>query len=389
MQAQAAIVGAAYSTIARRADVEVGVLAVEAILGALTDAGLTVADVDGLSVYPSASRLGAGTVDGVDFVGAGYVARALQLTELRWTAQVTPGSFTGAIVEAANAVAAGVCNTVVVWRAMHNPRVQFGRYDSDEAVGAEQFRAPYGLANVVMDFALPFSRYLHQYGARPEHMATYLVRNRENAQRNPDAIFRGTSLTRQAYLSGRMIAEPLTMLDCDMPVDGCGAVVVTRADRAGHGPHRPAFLRGYSSLGMDLRHHPVMTLESMQDSARHAAHALWQSCGMRPTDVDHAQLYDGFSYFVYIWLEAFGFCKPGEAYRFLQGEETSLGGSLPLNTSGGMLGMGRLHGAPQVIEAVRQIQNRCGPRQVAADAVLANAGNPLRANAALLLTVDH
>lgn len=371
-----AVVGAAFSQVARHAEVGIGVLALEAIHKALEDAGLTAADVDGLSVFPLPSRLGAGTVDGVDYVGANYVARMLGLkNRLRWCAQVAPSSFTGSLVEAANAVAAGACNYAVVWRAMHSPFGKFGRFMSEVATGQDQFTAPYGLANWVMSFAMPYSRYMALYGARREHMATFIVNNRKNATMNPESIFRDKPLTLSDYMDCRMIADPLSLLDCDMPVDGCGAVIVTSADRAKHLKQTPAYIAGYASNGADFSTSPVITLESQQDSAGLVGRTLWESCGLKPEDVDVACIYDAFSTFIYIWLEAYGFCQRGEAFAFIQDGRIEITGQLPLNTSGGALGMGRLHGTPQVIEAVRQLQGRCGASQVpGANVALAHAG---------------
>jgi acetyl-CoA acetyltransferase len=385
-----AIVGTAYSRIARRADVTIGVLAVEAIQGALEDAGLTVSDVDGLAVYPDAARLGAGSVDGVDVVGAFYVARMLGLKDqLRWSVQMNPSSFAATVIAAANAVAAGACNHAVVWRAMHNPVGKFGRFTSDVAEGTREFSAPYGLANNVMSDAMPYSRYMSLYGATREHMATFIVNNRLNASANPDSVFYGKPLTKDDYMSCRMIAEPLSLLDCDMPVDGCGAVVVTGADRAKHLKQLAAYITGYASNGAEFATSPVITLDSQEQSAGLLGKTLWESCGMRPTDVDMASLYDGFSSLTYIWLEGLGFCKRGEAFEFIQDGRISIDGQLPLNTSGGSLGMGRLHGTPQVIEAVRQLQGRCGPRQVkSAKIVLAQTG-PHSRGAAMILCSDQ
>ncbi len=390
MTAAAAIVGAAFSDISRRGNVGLGALATQAITRALDDAGLRVSDVDGLCVYPAPSRLGAGDQDGMDFVGAGYVARALRLDGLRWCAQLQPGSYVGAVLEAAHAVAAGACSTVVVWRAMHNPAGKYGRYELTQAAGPEQFRAPFGLANTVMDYALPYSRYMARYGARREHMAEYVVRNRANTQLNPEAVFRGKPLTVEDYLNTRPIADPLSMLDCDMPVDGAGAVIVTSAARAADAPHPAAYVRGGASIGMNLENASVMTLESMERSSRYIADELWRSAGLGPADVDQVNIYDGFSYFVYIWLEAFGFCKQGEAFRFVADGETARDGAVPVNTSGGMLGMGRLHGTPQVIEAVRQIQGVCGERQLRrpVEVTMANSGSPLKSHAAIVLASE-
>lgn len=132
----------------------------------------------------------------------------------------------------------------------------------------------------------------------------------------------------------------------------------------------------------------MTTLESLQASGALLARALWERSGLRPADVRQASLYDGFSYFVYLWLEALGFCARGEAFEFVQDGNLAPGGRLPVNTDGGSLGMGRLQGPGHVIEAVRQAQGRAGSRQVpGATVTLACVGSPLNAGA-LLFTAD-
>jgi acetyl-CoA acetyltransferase len=174
-----------------------------------------------------------------------------------------------------------------------------------------------------------------------------------------------------------------------MAVDGAGAVIVTTAERARALKQRPAYVIGHASLGLDTRNTPFRTLEALRDASGYLADELWESTGMGPADVQQANLYDGFSYFTYIWLEAFGFCKVGEAFEFIQDGRIALDGQLPLNTSGGSLGMGRLHGPPQVIESVLQLQGRAGVRQVKNVTVtLAHTGSVFASVGALLLTND-
>jgi acetyl-CoA acetyltransferase len=370
-----AVVGTGFSEVSRRAAVGVGSLAAEACRRAIAEAGLRVRDIDGIATYPNPSRVGAGNTDGVDFVDVGYIARALDLKQLRWHCSVTQGTVTAALIQAVNAVAAGACDYALVWRAMHNPPNFHNVLPATRAPGASQFNAPYGLSGPA-PFALPYARYLAKYGATREHLATFVVNNRRNATLNPEAIFRDQPISREDYLNSRMIAEPLSLLDCDMYVDGCGAVVVTTAERARDLRLPPAYVAGYAqNMGYD--HAPVMKLESGYENGRRFAKTLWESSGLRPEDVDHANVYDGYSYFIYVWLEYLGFCKEGEAFAFIQDGRIELGGPFPLNTSSGNLGMGRLHGTPHLIEAVRQIMGCCGPRQVKDPAVtLAVVGTP-------------
>jgi acetyl-CoA acetyltransferase len=386
---QVAIAAAAFSKIARRSDEPIGKLAVKSCLEAIAEAGLQPSDIDGLSNYPHPSRHGAGAVDGVDLVSVEYLAQALELRNLRWSCSLTRGTVTAALVEAVNAVAAGACRYALVWRAMHNPAGSYGRVRYDEVPGAAQFTLPYGFGHNVINYALVYSRYLAKYGGTREQMATFIVRNRLNAAANPEAVFYDQPITRSDYLHDRMVAEPLSVLDCDMGVDGCGALVVTTAERARNLQLPPAYVTGCCSLGLPPRKSLVPTLEDFQESSRSVAQNLWRNAGIRSDDVTHLHLYDGFSFFPALWLEAFEFCKEGEGLEFLQGNETDRTGSLPLNTSGGALGMGRLHGTPQLIEAVMQIQSRCGPRQIEDPSVaIVQVGFPQQGTATVALSKE-
>jgi acetyl-CoA acetyltransferase len=272
---------------------------------------------------------------------------------------------------------------------MHNPGGKFGRYDQVEATGPDQFRAPYGLGTFVQWFAPAYSRYLALYGAKREHMAAFITNNRRNAALNPDSVFYDRPVSEEEYLESRMISEPLSLLDCDMAVDGAGAVIVTTADRAKDLKQRPAYVTGYGLSVVDWGRSPIWTLDDMEAGYDYLARSLWGSCGLSAKDVDQAHLYDGFSYLMYLGLEGFGFCKRGEAFEFIQDGRIALDGELPLTTSGGSLGMGRLHGTPQLIDAVRQLQGRCGPRQVeGVNVTLASSGMPLGASGAILLSRD-
>jgi acetyl-CoA acetyltransferase len=384
---EVAIAGVGFSKISRRSDKTVGQLAVEACNTALADAGLTAADIDGISNYPNPSRPLGAPIDGVDVVGVHYLSQALGLENLRWACSITGGTVTAAITDAVHALAAGGCNYALVWRAMHNPTGAYGRVAQPNVGGDAQFTAPWGFGHNTVIFAMPYSRYMGLYGATREHLATLIVRNRANAAENPDAVFYEQPITRDDYLNSRMICEPLSLLDCDMPVDGCGAIILTTADRARDLKQKPVHVTGCTALGIAPRPSIALTLEDFRTSSRRVAKALWASAGMMTSDIAHAQLYDGFSYFPYLWLETFGFYPDGEAYLGIQDDTTTRSGKLPLNTSGGALGMGRLHGTPQVIEAVRQIQGRAGPRQIANPSpALVQTGTPYHQCGALILS---
>lgn len=360
MRSKAAVAGIGCSAVAVHAEKSLGALAIDACKSAIEDAGLKVEDIDGISNYPNASRIGAGDQDGIDLASVKYIAPALGLKNLRWSCSITTGTILASLVHAMNAVTSGTCNAVLVWRGMYNPAGKFGSFQSTQAPAEAQFTAPYGYANAVMIFAFAYSQYMAKYGATREHMATYVVNSRENASINPDAVFFGKPITRQDYLDARMIADPLSLLDCDRPVDGCGALVVTTAERAKDLRQRPAYIVGGATGGFKYSHSPILELESCMESAGIVAKALWKNTGLGPEGMDFANVYDSFSFFVYVWLEAYGLCKAGEAHQFIQNGRIERNGEFPLNPSGGAIGMGRLHGMPQLLEAVLQLQGRAG-----------------------------
>jgi acetyl-CoA acetyltransferase len=387
---QVAVIGVGYSDVQRRSSRPLGALAVEAAERAAEDAGLSVSNIDGLSVYWAQPFQGSGDVEGVHHVSVGYMARTLQLPDVRWNCQVGPASFVSSLIEAVNAVAAGACEYALIWRALHNPPGRYSRTTVERARGEREFTAPYGLSVAGMFNAIPYSRYMAKYGATREHMASFIVNNRHNAALNPDAVFYRKPVTRDEYLNDRRFADPISYLDSDMPVDGAGAVIVTAADRAKDFRQSPVYVVGYSCAGGRSANHPLRTLEVMQETASQVGQTLWENTGLHAGAVDQPNLYDGFSYFTYLWLEGLGFCKEGEAFEFIQEGRIATDGVLPLNTSGGSLGMGRLHGSPQVIESVLQLQHRAADRQVGEPVIsLAVTGSLMGTVGAMLFTSDR
>jgi acetyl-CoA acetyltransferase len=384
------IAGTGYSQVGRHLDQTAGSLAVDACRTALAEAGMPADAVDGLAVFPYAGHTTAGSVDGVDFVSSDYIADAVPTLNLRWRASIQPGDFASSVVTATHAIASGSCDTVLVWRAMHNPHnVVYGKVGSETARDEYEFTAPYGVGDAISKFAFPYSRYMSKYGASRDHMATFIVQNRANAAKNPDAVFCGKEVNREDYLRSHMIIEPFSMLDCDMPVDGAGAVLLTTESNARSALYDPVYVAAGSSGTTSRRNRLMVLLEDHERGARALADALWSETSLSPNDLDTANLYDGFSYFTYLYMEAFGVCRKGEAFEFIQDGRIGLDGSFPLNTSGGNLGMGRLHGTPQVIESVRQIQRRAKDRQIGkADVVLAVTGQPHYCAGSLLLTKE-
>ncbi len=228
-------------------------------------------------------------------------------------------------------------------------------------------------------------RHFHEYGTRREHLGAIAINARRNAGLNPKAIYR-TPLTMEEYLNSRMITSPLCLYDCDVPVDGSTAVIVSTVDHAHELSHRPVRFEAVGSA-LDGRAswdqwESVNRLASY-DSARH----MWSRTDLKPADVDVAQLYDGFSILTLLWLESLGFCAEGDSGPFVEGgRRIALDGELPLATGGGQLSGGRLHSFGHLHEAVLQLRGDAGERQVAgAEVAVVSSGAPPLA-CCLLLT---
>ena len=355
-----AAVGVGHSKVYRRADVPLGALAVEASKLAIEDAGLTVSDIDGIiaPVYQP-FEMGEPDRDGINIITPGFMVKALGL-DINWGESIIAGSTGHSMIEAINAVAAGSCNYALVFRALYSPLGRrYGLVSPTTAEGPAQFRAPYGIFAPGM-YALYAQRYMDKYGATREQMATFVSNNRDQALKWEHGYWyqnNGGRLTVEDYLTSRMISYPLCLHDCDIPVQGCGAFVLTTADRAKDLRHPPAYV--LSTSAPVNRHHGISaSLEDFMAAGTRLGRNLWRNAGVGPKDASVVNVYDGFSVFTPLWSEALGLCGEGEGYDFAASP------TVPLNTSSGNLGAGRMHGVPQIMESILQVMGRSGPRQV-------------------------
>jgi acetyl-CoA acetyltransferase len=389
-----AIVGIGFSEISRRPQKPLGLLAVDACRAAIADAGLAAGQIDGVATYPESPFAGAGNRDGEDVVSVNWVMNHLALArDLKWYAQIETGMIASPIIEAVNALIAGACEYVLVWRALHRPRSRAGagsgRGGPLRAAGDAQFLAPYGGSSIVQTHALAWQRYMHRYGATREALAALALNSRHNANLNSRAFFFKEPLTRSDYFNARWIAEPLCLFDCDVPVDGCVALIVTTAERARDLPHPPAYIAGYGQNTASRRTLLYYTLDDYMACGASLANKLWHSAGLGPHDMDAAQLYDGFNPSTLYWLEAAGFCAEGEGGEFVRDGRIAIEGELPVNTFGGSLSEGRLHGMGHIAEAVRQVTGRAEQRQIpGASAVCAIDGSPMLRGSGIIVTSE-
>lgn len=379
------ISGVGQSQIGRQLDRSGFQLTLDAVLAAVADAGLTVDDIDGLAMFPGG---GVANLPGYANGNLYEVQDALRITTTWRQGQVEGMSLP--FYAPAMAVATGQARHAVIWRTVKEgsaARNAGGRpaYGStkQEAEGPLAWLLPIGALSPVVQIAPYATRYMHEYGVTREQLGWIPVTERAHATRNPDAVYR-EPMTIDDYLGARMISTPFCLYDCDVPCDGATAVVVSAAETAKdlRAPVRVAAMAGV----VDGR----PSWEQWEDMGRvgdATAAALWNRTDLRASDVDVAELYDGFTIEAVWWLEALGFCATGEAGAFVEGgERIGLDGELPLNTWGGQLSGGRLHAAfGHTAEAVRQLRGEAGERQVrgAEVAAVTNVGG-YEAGAALL-----
>ena len=361
-----AIAGIGYSPVTRRSETPLLALAAQAVDAACADAGLTRKAIDALVTSPGMPRYGGvkGTVEGIDVVNPWFLGEHMGIAGQVLYTGSTNGMVTQGFIDAALAVASGACSHAVVYRALHVPPGSYVNYESKYAADQFQYFAPYGFSGPPAWAATVMRRYFEMFGYSRGDMARYIADNRANCQLNPNGFWRGKPITGQDYLDARMIADPMSILDCDIPVDGCAALLLTSTERARDLRRKPALLSGFSHGTHSPPWSVPMTLEDIWTGCEQVAARLWDATGMGPADFDNAHLYDGFSPFVYLWLEGLGIVPKGEGLAFLRDGHGALGGRLPINTGGGALGEGRLHGMTQLAEAAAQVTDRAGARQV-------------------------
>lgn len=397
LERKAIISGIGQSAVGRRLGRSDLDLTIEACLDAVADAGLTRDEIDGLATYPGMGLGGGG------FAGPGTpeVQDALRL-RLDWHdgGGEGPGQIR-AVIAACLAVAAGLARHVLVYRTVTESTAQGsggrqgigaggGSGGGFKVGGFMQWTLPFGAASAANWLALVAQRRMHDYGLTREQLGQIAINARRNAGLNPKAIYR-EPMTLDDYLGARTITTPLCLFDCDAPCDGSTAVVVSHRDFARDAAKPVAYV---NSVGTALRGRPSWDQfdDMTQMAARDAGASVWERTELRPDDVEVAELYDGFSILTLVWLEALGFCGRGESGEFVEGGDAiALDGRLPLNTAGGQLSAGRLHGFGLLHEACLQMRGDAGERQVTRDhggppkvAAVANGGGPIAG--AMLLT---
>lgn len=372
----AAIVGIGHTEFAKDIGRPERTIALEAIKAALDDAGLKPGDVDGTVKFSLERTMEV------------EIARNLGIPNLRYFGDVAYGGGAGcaAVGHAAMAIATGMAECVVVWRARN--RGSGGRpwaSKPNRMEGDFQWSHPWGLSRPVDQIAMLARRYMIEYGSTDEHLCAVTTTFREYAMTNPYATMR-TPMTRDDYFASRFIAEPLRLFDCCLETDGALAVVLTSTERARSLRKPPVLVRG-SAQGIGPEHIVMwnyFTRDPLDSPGHYAAQDLWRNAGVGPGEIDVVQLYDAFSPLVPISLEAYGFCKPGEGGPFAASGALRSDGALPCNTSGGSLSEAYVHGMNLIVEGVRQLRGESVNQVARAETCMVSSGNGVPTSALVL-----
>ena len=370
----AIISGVGISRIGRRTGIDGLELTLESCYRAAEDAGLQLDQIDGLTSLGDTPPPAAASALGIEPVyhGGGF----------------DTGGLLSPVMSAFIAVAEGRARHVLVYRTVqmmggeYVPQDEGGEggegmsemrrlmVDIEEMLAANAFSA-------VNWLAMHCRRHMEIYGTTKEQLGWLALSSRQKAALNPLAVYK-TPITMDDYMAARPISTPFGLLDCDVPVDGSIAFVVSHADYAGDGaspPVRVEAIGGSPGLGGWFHRPDYPKMASVE-----AANQLWSRTDLRPSDIDVAELYDGFTFLTFAWLEALGICRDGEAGPFVEGgKRIALDGDLPLNTYGGQLSAGRMHGYWVLHEACLQLRGQAAARQVTSPevAVVSVGGGPI------------
>ena len=355
---QAAIAGIGCTEFSRESGVSTFALAARAVKAAVEDAGLQVGDIDGLATF------------GVnDSVSPNLLAQSLGVRSMRYYVdQWFGGSVSLSVLgQASLAVSAGVAECVVCYRALNGRsgrRLSGASAATGQGVWDTQFRLSSGYLAPAQEIAMAARAHMLRYGTTSEDLGRIAVLSRSNALDNDRAMMR-KPMTMDDYLASGWIAEPFRKFDCCLETDGGVALVVVSAERARDLPHRAVLVQGAAwGGGVNLINSGCTDLA--ESPATLIADRLYGAAGVGPADIDFAELYDCFTYSVLSQIEGYGFCEPGGVPGMLaEGAFDRATGSLPINTHGGLLSEGYIHGMNHVLEAVQQIRGDAGPRQVA------------------------
>jgi len=363
---KAAIVGigeTAYSRESGRSELD---MAVEAADKAITDAGLSSSDIDGIVKFTA------------DATPQGELAACLGIPYLRYYGELGPlgGAACGLVIQAAMAVSSGMANNVIVFRSVNGrsgARYGSGVVTTRRGQGTSAFTEPYGLLVPGQSSAMRARRHMHDFGTKLEHFGGVALAFRKHACLNPKAIMYGRPITMDDYLNSKVFFDPLRIFDCALEADGANAFIISAADNSFNSSERPVFIMGAAQAlpaGLGDR---GGNWEA--NGASRLAPELFASAGVTADDIDVVGFYDHFSPVIITKLEDYGFCKRGEGGPFVGEGRIELGGQIPVNTSGGHLSEAYLQGMNQIIEVVRQLRHQSYAQVEDAELGLVDSGD--------------
>src|SRR5215510_5896255 len=345
-----AIVGVGETTYTRGSNMTTRALGTWAVRNAILDAGLKASDVDGMLSYQSG-----------DSTFGTFIAGDVGIRLNFFMDVFGGGSSTEALIGIAMGVMeAGMCKTVVIFRAMNGySQVRIGGTGARSAapvVGDMLHSRAYGWQSAGQSFSFTFMRHMYDYGTTAAQVAAVRVAHSAHASNNPKAYYKNR-VTVEDVLASRIICKPLHLLDCCVETDNATAIIVTSADRARDARHPGVLIRAVAGrvckprADMHYQTGPISTV-----AGKYAREILWPNAGVGPQDIDVTGSYDAFTFTTMLQLEDYGFCKKGEGGRYVSDGTIMLGGKRPNNTSGGHLCEGYTHGMNMVIENTRQLR---------------------------------
>ena len=374
---RSAIVGIAETPFAKRLEGSERTLAADVIVRACADAGLDPSEIDGLSCYTME------TSDETD------IAKTVGTGDLTFFAQVNygGGAGPGCVGLLAMAIATGQCDVGVAWRSRKRGSGQRPWADAANPMRTpSMWSRPWGLLRPADEIAMLWRRYMHEYGGTRDHLANVALTVRKMANNNPNAIMHNRTMTRDDYMDARWISEPLCLYDNCLETDGALACVLVSAERAKDLKQKPVYVHT-AAQGLGRQAHGMINYWSedpLAGASWTAARRLFAESDFAPGDLDVAQIYDAFTPLIPLSLEGYGFCGRGEGAAFTDNGNIDLGGSLPINTSGGGLSEAYVHGFNLINEGVRQLRGTSYNQVDGCSSALVTAGECVPTSALIL-----
>lgn len=367
-----AIAGIGLTEFSKKSGVSELSLAAQATLAACEDAGLPPSEIDGFVSY---------TLDSTDEI---ELARTVGANDLKLFTKVNygGGAAVGTILHAVMAVATGVADNVICYRAMNGRSGQrMGQGISGQIVSSDlihwSWYMPYGMLTPGSWIAMIANKYMHHYGVTSEDLGRVAISQRNYAQTNPRAFGYGKPLSMEEYLASRMVAEPLRLYDFCQETDGGCAILVTSAERARDLKQKPAMIRGVVQASTQGQEQMTSFYRKELDSLPEmelAARLVYEQSGLGPDDINAACLYDAFTSEIIMQLESFGFCGRGEGKDMVRDGALDIDGRLPNNTHGGLLSEAYIHGMNNIAEGARLIRGTSTNQPKGVEHVLVSSG---------------